>query len=104
MPNMTGVEFVVEVRKFERKMEARAIPLVMVTSEKTMSKVQEALDQAGADGFISKPFTVEEMQRRLKKHVDQAQMVRARKEREKQPAPAAAPAKPAGGWFNKMFS
>src|SRR6266849_3461519 len=50
MPNMTGIDFVKEVRKHERSNGHDAIPLVMVTSEKTMGKVQEALDEAGADG------------------------------------------------------
>src|SRR5438874_3704467 len=60
MPNMTGVDFVREVRKQEKLKDEDPIPLVMITSEKTMGKVQEALDEAGADGFISKPFGVAE--------------------------------------------
>jgi two-component system chemotaxis response regulator CheY len=105
MPNMTGVDFVREVRKWEKSNDHEHIPLVMVTSEKTMGKIQEALDQAGADGFITKPFTAEEMKVKLKKHTDKAQLQRLRKERAKNQA--AAPAtKPqeSGGWLRKMFS
>ncbi|HLJ96563.1 MAG TPA: response regulator [Gemmataceae bacterium] len=83
MPNMTGVDFVRAVRQHEKSKDNDPIPLVMVTSEKTMGKVQEALDQAGADGFISKPFTVAELQSKLRKHVDKAQLLvirRARRE------------------------
>lgn len=107
MPNMTGVEFVAEVRKQEKEnCEESPIPLVMVTSEKTMGKVQAALDEAGADAFISKPFTVPELQHKLKKHVDRAGLLRARKNREKsQTATAAAAPQPAasGGWLGKIL-
>ena len=102
MPNMTGVDFVKEVRKQERIADEDAIPLVMVTSEKTMGKVQEALDEAGADTFISKPFTVEELKFKLKKPIQKAELIqvrKARRERQQQAQPQAA-----GGFFNKLFS
>jgi len=104
MPNMTGIDFVKEVRKEEKIKGADAMPLVMVTSEKTMGKVQEALDEAGADGFISKPFTVDEMQRKLKKHTDRAQLNRIRKQRAQQQPAAPVQPQASGGWFSKMFS
>lgn len=106
MPNMTGVEFVREVRKDEKaNSKDDAMPLVMVTSEKTMGKIQEALDEAGADGFISKPFTVEEMQRKLKKHVDKAQLIQIRRERRKreESEETSQPQSSGGGWFSKVF-
>jgi two-component system chemotaxis response regulator CheY len=102
MPNMTGVDFVREVRKVEKGSGNEAIPMVMVTSEKTMGKIQEALDEAGADGFISKPFTVEELQVKLKKHVEKAQLLRVRKNR--LTAPPAQTEAASGGWFGKIFS
>ncbi len=102
MPNMTGVEFVKEVRALEKGQDNDPMPLVMVTSEKTMGKVQEALDEAGADGFISKPFTVPELQAKLKKHVDRALLNQVRKARQqRQVAPVEA--KPAGGFFGNLF-
>ena len=101
MPNMTGIEFVKEVRKNEKADDTDGIPLVMVTSEKTMSKVQTALDEAGADSFVTKPFTVEELQHKLKKHVDKAQLLRMRKDRAKS---APAPVQASGGWFSKLIS
>jgi two-component system chemotaxis response regulator CheY len=64
MPNMTGIDF---VRK------ARAVPgaentiMVMVTSEKSMGKIEEALDSAGANAYICKPFTPEDMEVKLRK-------------------------------------
>jgi two-component system chemotaxis response regulator CheY len=56
MPNMSGVEFVRQVRAMGK---TEHIPIVMVTSEKTISRIEEALDSAGANTFISKPFTVQ---------------------------------------------
>lgn len=104
MPNLTGIDFVKAVRKQEKLSCDDPIPLVMVTSEKTLGKVGEALDEAGADSFISKPFTVEEMQHKLKKHVDKAQMLLIRRIRAKQLAAAAASEpKASGGWFSKIL-
>ena len=62
MPNMSGVEFVRQVRAMG---ETEHIPIVMVTSERTISRIEEALDSAGANTFISKPFTVEYMRRKI---------------------------------------
>ena len=62
MPNMSGIEFVRRVRAMGK---TEHIPLIMVTSEKTVGKVEEALDDAGANAFISKPFTPEILDRKL---------------------------------------
>ncbi len=97
MPNMTGVEFVREIRN-QYGGGAGSVPLVMVTSEKTMGKIQEALDVAGADAFICKPFTVVELQTKLKKTVERAGVLRLRKnaaEKRKQ--------QPSGGLLAGLF-
>jgi two-component system, chemotaxis family, chemotaxis protein CheY len=62
MPNMSGVDFVREARAMGH---TEHIPIIMVTSEKTIGKMEEALDSAGANAFISKPFTVEYMIQKL---------------------------------------
>jgi len=62
MPNMSGIEFVRRVRAMGK---TEHIPIVMVTSEKTMGKIEEALDEAGANAFISKPFTSEMLERKV---------------------------------------
>ncbi len=67
MPNMTGVEF---VRKARARGDTGLVPMIMVTSEKTMSKIEEALAEAGADAYICKPFTVDDLQGKLKKLLD----------------------------------
>lgn len=61
MPNMTGIELVREIRAAEKE----HTPIVMITTEGTMGKVEEALDGAGVDGYVVKPFTVEVLQKKL---------------------------------------
>ena len=61
MPNMDGMDLVRRIRAQNPK---RYIPIVMVTTEKLVGKVEEALDD-GVDCFISKPFTAEGMEMRL---------------------------------------
>jgi len=58
MPDMTGIDFVRQVRA---RGDSAHVPLVMVTSEKAMSKVEEALDGAGASAYVCKPFTVDDV-------------------------------------------
>jgi two-component system chemotaxis response regulator CheY len=62
MPNMSGVDFVRRVRATGK---TQHIPIIMVTSEKTVSKIEEALDRCGANAFISKPFTVDYIRRKV---------------------------------------
>jgi two-component system chemotaxis response regulator CheY len=67
MPNMPGIEFVRQVRatgNFDH------VPMVMVTSEKTVAKIEEALSDAGANCYICKPFTEEEINQKISPFVD----------------------------------
>jgi len=90
MPNMTGIEF---IRKARATGAAFEVPMVMVTSERSVAKIEEALNAAGADAYICKPFTPEDMQVKLQKVI-------GRLETRKQPdAPA-----PSGGFFSGLFS
>ncbi len=61
MPNMSGIEVVRNIRATVK----RHITIVMITTEGTMGKVEEALDDAGADGYIVKPFTAEVVRKKL---------------------------------------
>ncbi len=61
MPNMNGIDF---VRKIRANMK-RHVPIVMITTEGTMAKVEEALDEAGVDSYIVKPFTAEVVRKKL---------------------------------------
>lgn len=91
MPKMTGIDFVHKVRGMKNTSH---IPILMVTSEKTMGKMEIALDKAGANGYICKPFTADELKRHLVKIV-----------RDIEKAQTAPPAKPAsgGGFFSKIM-
>ena len=62
MPKMNGIDV---VRKNREEPLNDQVKLVMVTSNKTMDFVTEALDDAGANGFISKPFTPKDMRNKL---------------------------------------
>jgi two-component system chemotaxis response regulator CheY len=87
MPNMTGIEFVRQARARET---GNPVPMVMVTSEKTMAKIEEALDEAGANAFICKPFTPEELKHKLQTLFEQLEASRQE-------------VKPAGGFFGRLF-
>ena len=84
MPNMGGLELVRKVREIE----TRHVLIVMITSEKTMGKVEEALDDAGADGYIAKPFTSIVLHKKLKPLFDELAQAR----------------KPKGGFFSRLAS
>jgi two-component system chemotaxis response regulator CheY len=92
MPNMTGVEF---VKKARSSGAAFHVPMVMVTSEQTVAKIEEALNQAGADGYICKPFTPEDMRVKLEKVIDKVLRIKAS---------AAPPDAKSGGFFSNLFS
>jgi two-component system chemotaxis response regulator CheY len=105
MPNMSGIKFVRAVRAIEKRDDKEPIPMVMVTSEKTLSKVEEALDEAGADSFISKPFTVETLELKLKKVIEKATLVQVRRlRRQREMAAPVAAASEKKGFFGNLFS
>ena len=62
MPKMSGFDF---VRKVRAKENAERIPIVMITSERSMEKIEEALNYAGVDAYITKPFTVDQLSQKL---------------------------------------
>ncbi len=73
MPKMSGIDFVREVRAQDG---AAHLPIVMITSEKRMGHVEEALDDAGATLYITKPFTSEELRRKLAGLVEKLEATR----------------------------
>lgn len=62
MPEMTGLEFVQEVRKDAR---FAGTPLMMVTTETEMNQMVRALE-AGANEYVMKPFTKEMIEEKLR--------------------------------------
>jgi two-component system chemotaxis response regulator CheY len=61
MPAMDGLEFIRQLASVET---ARNVPVVMITTEGSESRVVDALS-AGAKGYIRKPFTPEQVKERL---------------------------------------
>ncbi len=63
MPNMTGIELLRSIRKDP---SLKHLPVLMVTAEAKKENIIEAA-QAGASGYIVKPFTAATMDEKLKK-------------------------------------
>jgi two-component system chemotaxis response regulator CheY len=61
MPNMDGLQFLSSVRAVE---EWRSVPVVMITTEGSHSRVMEAV-QLGASGYVRKPFTPDQIKEKL---------------------------------------
>jgi two-component system chemotaxis response regulator CheY len=61
MPAMDGLEF---IRQLKAQNLAPGVPVVMITTESSEEHVKEAL-QAGARGYIRKPFTAEHVKERI---------------------------------------
>lgn len=61
MPNMDGLEFLRQLREQDL---APDVPVVMITTESSEDHVHEAL-AAGAQGYIRKPFTAEQVKERI---------------------------------------
>ena len=63
MPNMTGIDLLREIRKDPT---LKHLPVLMVTAEAKKENIIEAA-QAGASGYVVKPFTSITLDEKLKK-------------------------------------
>ena len=61
MPTMDGLEFLRQIRAQEL---AIGVPVVMITTESSEEHVRQAI-LAGAQGYIRKPFTAEQVNERV---------------------------------------
>jgi two-component system chemotaxis response regulator CheY len=61
MPSMDGLDF---LRQIRAQNLAPGVPVVMITTESSEEHVKQAI-QAGAQGYIRKPFTVEQVRERV---------------------------------------
>lgn len=68
MPNMTGVEFAKAIRAMGN---TDHIPIIMVTAEKSMGKVDKALNEGGVSEYITKPFTADKMYKSISRYFDE---------------------------------
>ncbi len=63
MPNMTGIEL---LRAIRADAKLKHLPVLMVTAEAKRENIIEAA-QAGASGYVVKPFTAGTLDEKLKK-------------------------------------
>ena len=68
MPMMDGLEF---LRQMRAQQLAPDVPVVMITTESSEEHVREAI-LAGAQGYIRKPFTAEQVKERVLPLLEQA--------------------------------
>ncbi|MFP5206012.1 MAG: response regulator [Acidobacteriota bacterium] len=61
MPSMDGLEL---LRQLRARQAAPGVPVVMITTESSEQHVMQAIE-AGAKGFLRKPFTVDEVKERV---------------------------------------
>ena len=61
MPNMDGLEF---LRQLRAQKLATNVPVVMITTESSEEHVRDAI-AAGAQGYIRKPFTPDQVKDRI---------------------------------------
>ena len=61
MPAMDGLEF---LRQIRLQKLAPDVPVVMITTETSAEHVRQAIE-AGAQGYIRKPFTAEQVKERV---------------------------------------
>jgi len=61
MPIMDGLEF---LRQIGAQNLAEGVPVIMITTESSEEHVKQAI-QAGAKGYIRKPFTAEQVKERV---------------------------------------
>ncbi len=61
MPSMDGLEFLRQIRKQDL---AAGVPVVMITTESSEEHVKQAI-LCGAQGYIRKPFTAEQVKERV---------------------------------------
>jgi two-component system chemotaxis response regulator CheY len=61
MPTMDGLEF---LRQIRAQKLAPGVPVVMITTESSEEHVKQALE-AGARGYIRKPFTADQVKQRV---------------------------------------
>ena len=61
MPSMNGLEFIEQIRASGL---AAGVPVVMITTESSEEHVRQAI-QAGAKGYIRKPFTADQLKQRV---------------------------------------
>jgi two-component system, chemotaxis family, chemotaxis protein CheY len=66
MPNMTGLELLIAIRKDDK---LKSLPVLLVTAEAKNDNIVAAA-QAGASGYVVKPFTAVILEEKLNKIIE----------------------------------
>lgn len=61
MPDMTGIEATVELRRREAAAGRARLPVIALTASATLKDQQSCID-AGMDAVLTKPFRIEQLQ------------------------------------------
>ena len=61
MPNMDGLQFLTQVRADSKW---KQVPVIMISTEGNQAKVLEAV-QLGANGYVRKPFTADQIKEKV---------------------------------------
>ncbi len=61
MPMMSGQTFVQEIRRFERQLGGRRVPIIVITAEAAIEEKRLCLTQYGANEFLLKPVKLREL-------------------------------------------
>ena len=82
MPKMSGTEF---IRKVRTGGKADHVPMIMVTGRNTVGDLETALDEFGADAYITKPFSAETLISNLREPLERIAAYREQRAKGKGP-------------------
>lgn len=74
MPEMGGIEATQAIREMERKRQSRPTPIIAVTANALKGDRERYLD-AGMDGYVSKPISVEALKSEIQRLLQQGVIV-----------------------------
>ena len=69
MPGMDGYAATTAIRDFEVRTGRRRLPIIAVTASVTGDE-QARCRAAGMDDYLSKPFSIQELDAMLRRHLD----------------------------------
>jgi len=70
MPEMSGYDVLIEIKSSEKYKD---IPVMMVTTEGQKSNIVAAI-RMGAANYLTKPFTVEELETKIKECLEEGDL------------------------------
>jgi CheY-like chemotaxis protein len=71
MPEMDGFETTVLIRQYEADQGLTAVPIIALTAD-VQSGISEQCLQAGMNGYLSKPFNLQQLESTLRQWLAQS--------------------------------